>query len=217
MENGYTFVECWLQSLGQQQYTKAFIDNGYDDLEICKQIGYSDLDAIGVKTSSHRIAIYNGVELLRRHGDSNKPLYYLLENPNSPSKSKLLSGVGSSGLLDPDRSVIAQDSLIDSPGYSHSTSTSNSSSSGVSTHLNTDHRYSNVDEHTTPVYRSSVHPGTVATARDTSPSSPCVGLTATGVIVTSAVEPQTRDVSTRRFQLKQASQSSESHSELVSG
>lgn len=79
-----TLVQQWLHSIGQQQYFDAFLDNGYDDLEVCKQIGYNDLDAIGVLTSAHRVAIYNAVERLRHRVECNKPMYYLLENPNSP-------------------------------------------------------------------------------------------------------------------------------------
>ena len=46
-----TTVDEWLRSLGLLNYVQAFIDNGYDDLDICKQIGDEDLDAIGVINS----------------------------------------------------------------------------------------------------------------------------------------------------------------------
>ncbi|EFB18670.1 hypothetical protein PANDA_017458 [Ailuropoda melanoleuca] len=38
----------WLKALQLPQYAESFVDNGYDDLEVCKQIGDPDLDAIGV-------------------------------------------------------------------------------------------------------------------------------------------------------------------------
>ena len=123
-------VEKWLRSLGQQQYTRAFVDNGYDDLEICKQIGYSDLDAIGVRTSEHRIVIYNAVELLRHRADVTKPFYYILENPNSPSKSHNTekSKANSQTFAQSEGNPKAHDIQ----GFSSSTTTSNSSASGSS-------------------------------------------------------------------------------------
>ena len=33
-------------------YSEAFIDNGYDELEVCRQIGADDLDAIGVNRAA---------------------------------------------------------------------------------------------------------------------------------------------------------------------
>ncbi|XP_005883872.1 PREDICTED: sterile alpha motif domain-containing protein 5 [Myotis brandtii] len=34
----------WLKALQLPQYAESFVDNGYDDLEVCKQIGDPDLD-----------------------------------------------------------------------------------------------------------------------------------------------------------------------------
>ncbi|XP_021562657.1 sterile alpha motif domain-containing protein 5 [Carlito syrichta] len=44
----------WLRALQLPQYAESFVDNGYDDLEVCKQIGDPDLDAIGVLAPAHR-------------------------------------------------------------------------------------------------------------------------------------------------------------------
>ncbi|XP_071957207.1 SAM and SH3 domain-containing protein 1-like [Antedon mediterranea] len=77
-------VEEWLRSLDLSQYLEAFIDNGYDDLETCKQIGEPDLDAIGVDVSVHRIDILEAVNRLKTEGGA--PVYFTLE-PNQPSKN----------------------------------------------------------------------------------------------------------------------------------
>ncbi|KAK1120399.1 Sterile alpha motif domain-containing protein 5 [Melipona bicolor] len=52
----------WLRSLHLGQYSESFIDNGYDDLEICKQIGDPDLDAIGVFNQTHRARLLQSVK-----------------------------------------------------------------------------------------------------------------------------------------------------------
>ena len=41
---GSNIVCEWLKALGLSQYATSFLDNGYDDLEICKQIGDPDLE-----------------------------------------------------------------------------------------------------------------------------------------------------------------------------
>lgn len=61
-------VTEWLKSLHLQQYAESFFDNGYDDLEICKQIGEPDLDAIGVFDPVHRICLLKSVKTLREKG-----------------------------------------------------------------------------------------------------------------------------------------------------
>ncbi|KAF5302420.1 hypothetical protein FQR65_LT08508 [Abscondita terminalis] len=58
----------WLKSLSLCQYEKSFIDNGYDDLEICKQVDNLDLDAIGVVNPEHRNVILESVRSLREKG-----------------------------------------------------------------------------------------------------------------------------------------------------
>jgi hypothetical protein len=76
-----SIVECWLRSMGHVQYTQAFLDNGYDDLEVCKQIGNPDLDAIGVMKLQHRKDLLRGVKTLREKGGTH--VYFILENPNN--------------------------------------------------------------------------------------------------------------------------------------
>lgn len=73
-------VEQWLRPLNLQHYTQAFLDNGYDDLEVCKQIGEPDLDAIGVLDLEHRKRILDAVEALQKEGES--AVYFTLENPD---------------------------------------------------------------------------------------------------------------------------------------
>ncbi|XP_048509198.1 uncharacterized protein LOC105686971 isoform X2 [Athalia rosae] len=67
----------WLRSLHLGQYSESFIDNGYDDLEICKQIGDPDLDAIGVFNQSHRARLLQSVKTLREEGAAS--VYFTLE------------------------------------------------------------------------------------------------------------------------------------------
>ena len=70
-------VENWLRSLGLVQYTQAFLDNGYDDLEVCKQIGPADLDAIGVRRPDHRGDVLHAVRRLLEHGGT--AVYFTLD------------------------------------------------------------------------------------------------------------------------------------------
>nr|XP_012222217.1 PREDICTED: SAM and SH3 domain-containing protein 1 isoform X3 [Linepithema humile] len=67
----------WLRSLHLGQYSESFIDNGYDDLEICKQIGDPDLDAIGVFNQKHRARLLQSVKTLREEGAAS--VYFTLE------------------------------------------------------------------------------------------------------------------------------------------
>ena len=73
-------IEEWLRSLNLVHYTQAFLDNGYDDLEICKQIGHPDLDAIGVTKDDHREDILTAVAALKCQG-STPHVYFILETP----------------------------------------------------------------------------------------------------------------------------------------
>ena len=82
-------VENWLRSLNLVHYTQAFVDNGYDDLEICKQIGDPDLDAIGVEKESHRKDILNAVKVLREKGGTH--VYFILENPDYQEQNGIYS------------------------------------------------------------------------------------------------------------------------------
>lgn len=70
-------VAEWLRSLRLEQYAESFIDNGYDDLEICKQVGDPDLDAIGVFNASHRARLLQSVKTLREEGAAS--VYLTLE------------------------------------------------------------------------------------------------------------------------------------------
>ncbi len=70
-------VENWLRSLNLVQYTQAFLDNGYDDLEVCKQIGDADLDAIGVVKQAHRKEILDAVATLLQYGGAR--VYFTLD------------------------------------------------------------------------------------------------------------------------------------------
>ncbi|XP_022919887.2 uncharacterized protein [Onthophagus taurus] len=70
-------VAEWLRSLHLGQYAESFIDNGYDDLEICKQVGDPDLDAIGVFNPQHRGRLLQSVRTLREEGAAS--VYFTLE------------------------------------------------------------------------------------------------------------------------------------------
>ncbi|XP_061560224.1 SAM and SH3 domain-containing protein 1a isoform X7 [Phycodurus eques] len=83
--NGPVIVYEWLKTLQLAQYVEAFVDNGYDDLEVCKQIGDPDLDAIGVYVAHHRRAIHDAVRRLKEDArDAASGLYFTLE-PVPPS------------------------------------------------------------------------------------------------------------------------------------
>lgn len=58
----------WLKYLDLEKYYENFVDNGYDDLEMCKQIGEEDLDAIGVTKNAHRQLIRQAVRTLLEKG-----------------------------------------------------------------------------------------------------------------------------------------------------
>ncbi|XP_021456406.2 SAM and SH3 domain-containing protein 1 isoform X5 [Oncorhynchus mykiss] len=77
---GPVIVFEWLKTLQLSQYVESFVDNGYDDLEVCKQIGDPDLDAIGVYIPHHRQRIHDAVQRLK---DDDKEtaagLYFTLE------------------------------------------------------------------------------------------------------------------------------------------
>ena len=59
-----TVLEFWLSSLDMREYHQTFLDNGYDDLEICKKIGASDLTAMGVFRPEHRARLLLAVSEL---------------------------------------------------------------------------------------------------------------------------------------------------------
>ncbi|CAH0725226.1 unnamed protein product, partial [Brenthis ino] len=75
----------WLRSLHLGQYAESFIDNGYDDLEICKQVGEPDLDAIGVLNPAHRQRLLHSVRILREEGAA--AVYFTLEEAAAAQNS----------------------------------------------------------------------------------------------------------------------------------
>ncbi|XP_078146211.1 sterile alpha motif domain-containing protein 5-like [Centroberyx gerrardi] len=78
--NGPVIVYEWLKTLQLAQYVEAFVDNGYDDLEVCKQIGDPDLDAIGVYIPHHRQRIHDAVKRLKEEDkETASGLYFTLE------------------------------------------------------------------------------------------------------------------------------------------
>uniref|UniRef100_A0A1A8IHY2 Sterile alpha motif domain-containing protein 5 n=1 Tax=Nothobranchius kuhntae TaxID=321403 RepID=A0A1A8IHY2_NOTKU len=78
--NGPVIVYEWLKTLQLSQYVEAFVDNGYDDLEVCKQIGDPDLDAIGVYTPHHRQRVHDAVRRLKEEAkETASGLYFTLE------------------------------------------------------------------------------------------------------------------------------------------
>lgn len=81
MAAGMNIVCEWLKALGLSQYSSGFIDNGYDDLEICKQIGDPDLDAIGVQNPQHRQKLLRSIRLLREKGAAS--VYFQVNDPSS--------------------------------------------------------------------------------------------------------------------------------------
>lgn len=81
MASSMNIVCEWLKALGLSQYAASFLDNGYDDLEICKQVGDPDLDAIGVVVPSHRHKLLKSVRLLREKGAAS--VYFQINDPNS--------------------------------------------------------------------------------------------------------------------------------------
>lgn len=70
----------WLKALGLSQYAQSFLDNGYDDLEICKQVGDPDLDAIGVQNPTHRHKLLKSVRALREKGAAS--VYFQINDPS---------------------------------------------------------------------------------------------------------------------------------------
>lgn len=80
-DTGDCIVEEWLRSLGLVIYTQSFLDNGYDDLEICKQIGEPDLDAIGVIRPEQRAILLQAVRILKEEGGT--AVYFTLEDGKS--------------------------------------------------------------------------------------------------------------------------------------
>merc|ERR1719245_376349 len=66
--DGPNIVVEWLTFLQLGQYSRGFLDNGYDDLETVKKIGPADLDAIGVLSAHHRAFLLDAVRVLKEQG-----------------------------------------------------------------------------------------------------------------------------------------------------
>uniref|UniRef100_A0A8C7A2J4 Sterile alpha motif domain-containing protein 5 n=1 Tax=Nothoprocta perdicaria TaxID=30464 RepID=A0A8C7A2J4_NOTPE len=78
----------WLRTLQLSQYAESFVDNGYDDLEVCKQIGEPDLDAIGVAVPQHRRRIHEAVRRLKEADETAAGLYFTLEPVPPPAAGR---------------------------------------------------------------------------------------------------------------------------------
>lgn len=115
-------VAEWLRSLHLGQYAESFIDNGYDDLEICKQVGDPDLDAIGVFNPVHRGRLLQSVRTLREEGAAS--VYFTLEESVAVHEeclcdnSSVRSSRASSGRSEKD--IAASTRLTASPAASSS-------------------------------------------------------------------------------------------------
>ena len=81
MSQGLNLVLEWLSKLHLSQYVESFVDNGYDDLEVCKQIGEPDLDAIGVHIQYHRHRLLTAVKALKEEEKRKAPGYYFTLEP----------------------------------------------------------------------------------------------------------------------------------------
>ena len=77
MDDNLTVVGKWLNSLNLGKYSQSFLDNGYDDLEICKQLGDPDLDAIGVDSTGDRQKLLAAAKQLNEKGNAVE--YHTLE------------------------------------------------------------------------------------------------------------------------------------------
>lgn len=82
MSQGPSLVLQWLSKLHLAQYVESFLDNGYDDLEVCKQIGELDLDAIGVQVQYHRHRLLTAVQVLKEDDRKKKPGHYFTLEPS---------------------------------------------------------------------------------------------------------------------------------------
>lgn len=57
-------VEDLLQKIGLSDYVSVFVRNGYEDLELFKEIEPSDMDYLGIVNGEHRAKILAAVQLL---------------------------------------------------------------------------------------------------------------------------------------------------------
>ena len=87
-------VREWLRTLDLTDYCQSFLDNGYDELETCKQIGRDDLDAIGVRDPHHRLELLRAVSRLKAEGGT--AVYFTLVGPpqSDDEQDSGVSGLG---------------------------------------------------------------------------------------------------------------------------
>lgn len=69
-------VEELLQKINMQEHISVFVLNGYEDLELFKEIEPADLDYLGIVNSEHRAKILTAVQLL--HDLECKSLIYFI-------------------------------------------------------------------------------------------------------------------------------------------
>ena len=57
-------VDDWLETFGLKSYLNDFIDNGYENRDLCANLKPEELDAIGVKDKKHRALLLDQAKLL---------------------------------------------------------------------------------------------------------------------------------------------------------
>lgn len=114
-----SIVEDWLRSVDLVQYTQSFLDNGYDDLEVCKQIGEDDLKAIGVIKDDHKDRLLRAVKVLKEEGGT--AVYFTLEECCDTCQSGDETEVGE--CADEDPSTLPSSRKLSTP--TNTTSTAN--------------------------------------------------------------------------------------------
>lgn len=109
----------WLKTLKLTQYAESFVDNGYDDLEVCKQIGEPDLDAIGVSLPQHRRRLHEAVRRLKEEDETTAGLYFTLE-PQPPRRGSPGPDIYTSRLVEPREAKAWKDPAHQRPPPGHS-------------------------------------------------------------------------------------------------
>ncbi|XP_034274878.1 SAM and SH3 domain-containing protein 1 isoform X6 [Pantherophis guttatus] len=109
----------WLKTLKLTQYAEAFVDNGYDDLEVCKQIGEPDLDAIGVSLPQHRRRLHEAVRRLKEEDETTAGLYFTLE-PQPLRRGSPAPDIYTSRLVEPREAKTWKDPPRQTPPPGHS-------------------------------------------------------------------------------------------------
>ncbi|KAG8123748.1 hypothetical protein E2320_019241 [Naja naja] len=109
----------WLKTLKLTQYAESFVDNGYDDLEVCKQIGEPDLDAIGVSLPQHRRRLHEAVRRLKEEDETTAGLYFTLE-PQPPRRGSPGPDIYTSRLVETRQAKAWKDPPHQTPPPGHS-------------------------------------------------------------------------------------------------